>query len=52
MEVRLQGGVDEPMVRLREILKNFEEHEWYLEGIGPATKPEPALLSVISESLG
>lgn len=33
-----------------EDLGYVEEHEWYLEGIGPATKPEPALLSVISET--
>jgi len=33
-----------------EDLGHVEEHEWYLEGIGPATKPEPALLSVISET--
>ena len=29
----------------------LQEHEWYLEGFGPSTKPEPALLSAISERL-
>ncbi|CAJ1341995.1 unnamed protein product [Effrenium voratum] len=27
------------------------EEEWYLEGIGPAAKPEPALLSMMSQTL-
>lgn len=33
-----------------EDLGQVEEHEWYLEGFGPSTKPEPALLSAISET--
>lgn len=28
-----------------------KEHDWYLEGFGPSTKPEPMLLSMISKRL-